>query len=111
MTIKIPYNKLELTIALSGISENDKDFIKKLTKIKDDLLKKMPGSKKERNKLIAEENGISVKDLLNSPNYELLGSQYEERIFNDFRNRIKDDLNLTEKQSWAIVAVAFGLMD
>ncbi len=110
--IEIPYDELELKIALIGIDL--KKFNKKrIMKLKSEfkLAGLIPGGKKDLNKKIAEYHGISAKELINSTNYKVLREEYQKNLVNKFISKFVEKLDITKKQAWAILTAAMGLLD
>ncbi len=110
--IEIPYDELELKIALIGIDL--KKFNKKrMMKLKSEfkLAGLISGGKKDLNKKIAEYHGITVEKLIDSSNYQILRGEYQKNLVNKFVSKLVEKLDITKKQAWAIMAVAMGLLD
>ena len=109
MKIELPYSELDLMLAAHSIDES------KLTKEKEEELieeikKEFPKGVAERNKKIAEENGITVKDLIDSPNYKILCEEHEERVIKSVIQKIVKKFGITERQAWAGLALAKGVI-
>jgi len=111
--IKLPYNKIELLTTLIGIEK--KISVKKLKKvgeeIKAELKDRLPDDEKSINTIIAKQNGISVEALINSPNLKLLQSQYQDSILTDVVGKLETKLKLDNKEVWALLAGASGMLD
>lgn len=103
--IKCPYSKKDLTKIACGLDAKLTEEVKaKLTILVDQMADGM-GTKQQVNATVAKENGITILDLINSPNYSLLvQEQYVERTKTFIRNLI--DLGLTKKEAFALLAVA-----
>jgi hypothetical protein len=113
MEIKIPYDKWDLKFALFGVmGKVDEEKIEQCGA----EIKKRFGSdmenKAELNRKIAESNGITLEMLVNSPNYEILKSEYAKMMWLQLVKLIKEQLNLTDKEAWAVlVSATTELMD
>jgi len=99
--MQLKYSEIELKTALLTIPED------KLNEVVKNLIEKFseasaPKDKAELNKVIAEFHGISVLDLINSPNYDRLtqewGDSYYQRIID-----IIMESGLNHKQASAIL--------
>ncbi len=108
--MKIPYNDLELRIALLGI-DGEKFTDEKMKEIEKKFKDKLPKQDSELNKKIAEYHGVSAIDLINSPNYKILCVEYQKNILEEFINEIVEKIGITKKQTWALVADYLGLLD
>lgn len=108
--MEIPYNEWDLRIALISLDEN-KLTEEKFKELGTELAEKISANGKDLNTKIAEYHGISVEALIKSPNYEILCEEYKERVIREFANKIMEKLEITEKQAWALIAVAFGLLE
>jgi len=86
--IQCPYNKLEVTLALNLITEEQVASLEKF--VEDGNL----NNKKEFNKTVAESNGISVEALVGSPNYNHLCTEYYLVKLEEF--------GFTSKQAWGL---------
>lgn len=97
--IVLPYSQLELTIALSGAAKimegKEEEVDKKLDALK------LKFSTDNKMKATADFIGISLTDLINSPNMNSLINHYEAYQ----RGCILDvltDLGLSKKEAWAV---------
>lgn len=106
---EIPYSKWDLIIA--GTSLGDKLEASKLEELGKEFEGRMPPEMKDRNKKIAESHGISVKQLIDSPNYQILCDEYNKKVVQDLVSAIQKKLNITNIQAWAILAGVIGLLD
>ena len=106
MDIKVPYDELSLKIALMGASN-------KLEKegLQEQLLSKLSkftvNTMADYNIKVAEFHGISLADLINSPNYETLKSEYAKNGI-DFILNVYKDAGFEDKEAWALVCVGLG---
>lgn len=109
--MKLPYSKLDLLVALLSIKE-DKISVEKGEEITEEILeRRLPSDNARINILIAEHNGISVIDLINSPNYQTLCQEYVDSVYTELVTKLAEAFELTEKQAWAGMAAAQGLLD
>jgi hypothetical protein len=108
--IKIPYDRLQLTVALIALSRR-KDLEEKLKEITSKLEGIVPNSKKDLNQKTADENGITLEQLINSHNYEKLCQDYRESSIRKLITEMQALLEITDVQAWAIFADAKGLLD
>lgn len=98
MTIKVPYSKTELLLAAitacSKIEENSEEIAAKLKKVSDEDI--------SLNESVAKHNGISVLDLINSPNMPYLVEQWRAHCMEQALLVFKE-YGLTEKEAWSCV--------
>lgn len=106
--MKIPYDEFDLLMARFSIKIDDPE---KAESVCQEAFALMPKSKAEFNEVVAAHNGISVVDLINSPNYKVLGSEYVESIIKIVVEKLKSDLGLTDVQAWSVAAESFGLVN
>lgn len=106
--IKIPYSSMELRVALLNFDENkfSEDKIKELKSEFEDL-----SNDKDQNKRVAEYHGISVEQLINSPNYKVLCEEYGESIIYEFVKKLKEKFETTDKEAWALVLYCLELLN
>lgn len=111
--MNIPYNKMELVLALYGIEQriSDEELDRVGKEIKAKLEEKLPDEKTSINVLIAKQNGISVEEVINSPNLKLLQAQYYESIYSFALTELQEKMKLTEKEAYAILAELLGLLE
>lgn len=113
MEIKSPYDKTDLLIAAISVETKFKDSVDEIEKKFTDELKNdiaAMDSKVSFNKAVAEHNGISVIDLINSPNMSVLQEQYKSNLFNRAICAL-ESCGLTNKEAWAVMMSGFGLLD
>lgn len=104
--MKIPYHDLELRLALVEIDAKiTEEAMDKIGEFIQDIL---PQAKVDMNKLVAEANGISVVDLINSVNYEKLKEEYVDDAFDKLVVKIQEIIECDAKAAWAIVYAASG---
>lgn len=113
--MKVTYTKLELKIALASISNQQLDSISaKELEVKkfvgdDYLCPANDGAKKMA--LTAKHHGITVSELINSPNLEVLQSQYLSACTERMVKALEEVAGLTRKQAKAFLAKSAGLLD
>ena len=107
--IKCPYDETTLKLALLGLDKKMED--EELTKkISIRLSESLPAYDKiELNKKIAQYNGISVLDLINSPNYDTLKQEYYQNIINKAIVILKEE-SFTDKEAWALITLSTGIL-
>jgi len=111
--MKIPYSSWELRMALLSLSDdkfNEDNVKEKLEEIKDEL-NFCPEENKDLNKKIAEHHGISVEKLVDSPNYKILCQEYHDNVIYQFVMKLEKKLGITDKEAWALMVYALGLLD
>lgn len=96
--LKAPYSWWEMTSALGGITEEQ---AKKMEKLGEETNKALPANKKEMNTKTAEFHGITVEQLISSPNYQMLCQEFAESLTTDFIKALQEKAGLTEVQAWA----------
>lgn len=99
--IEIPYTDFELKLALFGV-QNSEERIKEIS---EHLKKDIPSTPAQKHKCIADHYGISVLDLINSPNFEILVQKFELSKIFEFKQKMVEG-GFTEKEAWAIIAAA-----
>jgi len=106
--IKIPYEIFELRVALLELQQRS-DFN---AQVLDEALKslELPTEKSEINKRAAEFQGISVLDLINSPNYETLVAECSHATLEKLIQTMKDDGGLKDIEAWAIFALSTDIL-
>jgi hypothetical protein len=106
--INIPYSQLELDIALLGVSNTLEDAV--ATEAMEEIVtffeQKTGKTQAERNSKIAEFHGISVLDLINSPNLNILVEMFQESRTLEMKTVIMEKLGVSDKESWAIITYA-----
>lgn len=108
--MKIPYGKNELYITLLGLDDaNISD--EKMEELINELEKITSNGKNNLNKAVAEFHGISVEQLIASQNYKVLCDEYMDGIFRKMAVKIREKLNLTDKEAWALIAKGLGWLD
>lgn len=107
MSLQCPYNKTDLLLAINNINNK---FYEKADEIGDILgewcIKYGMSNKNTQldlNKIIAKNNGISVSELINSPNMDFLVKQHHDNFVSDLIQKLKNDFNFTDKEAWSII--------
>jgi hypothetical protein len=105
-----PYSAIELKIALLNLPEDAVNPEK--SEIVENIIKnEFPETTHaEINKRVAEDNGISVETLINSPNYTILIEQFHNQLFKRTINLMQEHTGMSEIQAWAVIATAQGLL-
>ena len=109
MSLTIPYDAIELRLALMNIPEDLLDE-EKTREVREGFEKRLPKNQSEKNKLVAAAHGITVLDLINSPNYKILVEDYAHGILRDLVGILKEKFGATDVQAWALIAVSIGLI-
>lgn len=110
MALKCPYDKLSILIALGQVPEEimtDENG----EKLHNLFAGKFPKDLAEKKKLIASSNGITVMELINSPNYEKLVEEYEDEAITSIRTEVKTLFGFTDEQSWGIILTVTGQLN
>lgn len=101
--INIPYTKLDLMLAAITASAKVEEHGDAMSAKFEELEKEIRGENKaELNKLVAEHNGITVIDLINSTQMEKLINEYKESKF-QLSIDIFKSFGFTDKEAWACV--------
>lgn len=109
--IKIKYSKTELLIALFGIREKQSSDSQKLKQIEKEMRVLLPHKEAELNEKICGYHGIGLETLVNSPKYKTFCDEYCEYAVREMVKKFMRKLRFTEKQVWALIAAATGLLD
>lgn len=98
MSIQCPYDKLTLKVAILSAGP-------KLEKISDEKIEEWGKTQRAdmSKDAIAKFHGITVKDLINSPNYEILKSEYEASAVENALEFFRTEIGLDHKEAWAIL--------
>lgn len=99
--INVPYNALDMRIALLGVDSKFEENETALLELGDKLNEKYGSNKKTT--IMAEYYNISVLDLINSPNYKTLVEDYDEMITKELVQELCTKVGLTDKEAWAVV--------
>lgn len=104
MKINCPYDDLEINIAALGLNNklevidamlNDPEFTVKFS---------APASKADLNKDIANFQGISISELINSPNYNTLVEEYKNSEVHRLLEYLKSK-GFSDKEAWAFLVL------
>lgn len=103
--INIPYSQLELDIALLGVSNRIEDAV--ATEVMQEIVacfeQKAGKTQAETNSKIAEFHGITVIDLINSPNLNTLVEMFKESRTIEMKTVLMEKLGVSDKEAWAII--------
>lgn len=99
-----PYTKMDLTIAMLGLEQ-------KLEKIGEENLKQVLEKEfktlnKPLNKEAAKFHGVTVKELIDSPNFEKLQKQYMDSAVNKLVSNVCKKLDLEPVEVWSLIAAS-----
>lgn len=110
--MKFPYSKLELQISLLGV-DNKKFTEEKFREIEEEFKDVVENFSKKAslNRVIAEYQGITVEQLVNSSNYQVLCEEYTLSLLEKVVEKTAEKFEVTEKQAWAMIAMSMGLLD
>ncbi len=117
MKFALPYSKQAVIDALNNYaSRNSADHLDRLSDNINGIIKteeklKALENKKELNKAVADFNSIEIIELIDSPNYKALVSEYLIFLFTDLIATIKYNSNLSTKEAWGLIAIKFDLFD
>lgn len=103
----IPYDKIELLRELFFLTQkniNEDKLKEKFEKISSKVFEHAPDNEDEILKKIAEYNQISVEELSNSPDEEVMRIKYVEHLITIFAKELAHEFEITEKQAWALIA-------
>jgi hypothetical protein len=105
--IKCPYDALTLQIAMLGAANKLDAFEKKngegstLQRLESLNLSTPPAG--ELNKQAAAHHGITVEQLINSPNYATLKTEYAEHMVERVMTALKSEFGFEDKEAWALM--------
>lgn len=106
MNIDVPYDEMTLKIALiSAGSKLDEEGLQE--KLLENLAPYSPETPADLNKKIAEHHGISLLDLINSPNFISLKDDYLLHHLALIR-KIYKDFGFDDKEAWALMCLSLG---
>ena len=113
MTLHIPYNEIELRIALMSLESMEEEKINELVSKVNKTITEQYGdaaeNKAQVNKTVAKLNGITVKDLIDSPNYEKLIQEFRNSVITSIVDSLVNE-GLEQKQAWALIALGCDLI-
>ena len=106
--IVCPYDEITLRLALLSLEEKmgDESLGKRVNSRLSEFL---IDDKADLNKKIAEHNGISVMDLINSPNYGELTAEFSKILMLKSIAILKEE-RFSDKEAWALVAIGTGTL-
>lgn len=107
--MEIPYTDLELLIAsitLGNKINKDPELADKMREYSVKHGAELPADTKSINEAVAADNGITVVQLINSPNYQLLMSAYRDKTLRVVIKQMTDELGIAEIEAWAILYMA-----
>jgi len=106
--MKCPYSKNELILEAIKLESKFTDGnADKILKMVISLDKKFTDDRAVLNKKVSKYHGISVESLCSSQNYDRLIEIFKDSLMEQFRNDLKKELELKEKESWAIIWVCY----
>lgn len=99
-----PYSDLELKIAAIGLANKfeDPEFVKKAEEVNNQ-------AEQPTKENIAKFHGISVKDLIDSPNYKVLVEEYGDHKGKEIIREL-EGIGLSNKEAWVVLASIAGLL-
>jgi hypothetical protein len=103
-----PYDKRTLRLtALEVDSKLTDEKIKKLEEIveKQNTFNDI-SDKQVLNERVSKENGVSVVELINSPNYEKLIDEYTTKLAYELIEQIKSKVGFSDKEAWTLLVLA-----
>jgi len=111
--ITLPYNKAELLTAFIGLQKtiSIKKLKKAFAEIESELDAKLSNDETTAMELIAKHNSISVEMLVNSPNLQVLQTQYKDLMYKSVVDGLEKKLGISQKEAWSILASALELLD
>ena len=105
--MRVPYNKVELLSAMSMLSDS---LFEDMDSLQDSLKEILGVAQPLLNLQAADFHGITVVDLINSPNYENLLKSYQESLV--FRAvTYLEGQKFTNQEAWAVICILFGILD
>ena len=107
--MKIPYTHKELVDVVEKLaSEKTIEQLEEIIKICNHIANDhfpffyFDTTKAERNKIVADCNGISVDTLISSPNYDKLFIEYRDEHMSEYISKIMTETFLTEKEIYGL---------
>jgi len=105
--IKCHYTEKEMKVALNNIDKTDKEINKIGYEVEKKIKSKFNGvdlnNLKNVNKIIADDNGITILEFINSPNMQYMITEFQKKVLKDVVNILKDDYGFTHKEASAII--------
>ena len=110
--INVPYTELDLESAFLELQLSSAITDEKANNLEAAMNAMYPQKRDvaARNKKIAEENGIGVETLINSPNYSTLVAEYERRVIEECVRKCQELFGISEMQAWALIAKSFKVI-
>ena len=112
MAVECPHDKLALQIAMLSASRKIEEYEKKngegsmIKKIEEAKLE-APQSVADLNKSTAEFHGITVEQLINSPNYNKLKEEFGESAIERLLKFLNAEFELSNPEGWAILMAPY----
>ena len=103
MKISCPYSEFDLRCEVIGLEKRIEEHAKEI----EELIKATPQTKQELNAKAAADNGITVEQLLNSINYEILMNEARQSAAVDLIVKFRE-LGFDDKEAWAFLAIGTG---
>ena len=100
LKIECPYSSLALRLALHRL--DDEKMKRILTGLDDALEEKFKTNESTLLDRVATYHGISKKDLIDSPNYQLLTEQYSHTLFTATKQYIAEQDDVSDEEAWVI---------
>ena len=105
--INCPYDALTLQIAMLGAANKLEKYEQQhgegSTVEKLNSLQLTTPEPSELNKRAAEHHGITIDQLINSPNYAVLKSEYGESMVHKVMGILKTEFGFEDKEAWALM--------
>lgn len=98
----LPYTEVELMASLASLDE----AILLQEQVQDSIRKTFSLSQAEANREAAKFHGVSVLDLINSPNYTTLMQSYQESLVLELVKYL-ESIGYSNLESWAVTFVIF----
>ena len=110
MSIDCPHSELELHVAALGLIEKlkDKETQQAILNAGDEHKTVGTDTAKNRKEQAAEYHGITVKDLIDSPNYEKLIKEFVTHTCRKLMSSFKSH-GFTDKEAWCLLMGVAGL--
>lgn len=104
-----PYDKTTLMIGVLGANRKLEEYEKKngegsaKKKFEEYSYLFVPETNTDVNKAVAESNGITVGQLINSPNYSTLKNEHAFMMVRKAMNVLKEEFGLDDKEAWGMM--------
>lgn len=103
----VPYKKFEILAAVNLIDEK---LLAQGDSIQEALGKILNIELPQLHLQAAQYHGVTVLDLINSPNYEVLTKSYQETLVSKAIQHL-ESAGFSNVESWAIICVIYGVLD